>query len=97
MSRNLKIQIHELFRAFCLGVVFAEILTHLNAHSYSEQSDEKSMQEANKMFLAFIRGEYKNQTFDNSCLNEAKLMHKSFCHSEVCFIPIKFVFDNTSF
>ena len=53
-------QIPELSRVFCLGVVFAEILTHLNAHSYPEQPDEKSMQESNKMFLAFVRGEYKN-------------------------------------
>lgn len=53
-------QIPELSRAFCLGVVFAEILTHLNAHSYPEQPDEKSMQEAHNMFLAFVRGEYEN-------------------------------------
>ena len=53
-------KIPELSRAFCLGVVFAEILTHLNAHSYPEQPDEQSMQEANKMFLAFVRGEYEN-------------------------------------
>ena len=53
-------QIPELSRAFCLGVVFAEILTHLNAYSYPEQPDEQSMQEANKMFLAFVRGEYEN-------------------------------------
>jgi hypothetical protein len=53
-------QIPELSRAFCLGVVFAEILTHLNAHSYLEQPDEQSMQEANNMFLAFVRGEYEN-------------------------------------
>lgn len=53
-------QIPELSRVFCFGVVFAEILTHLNAHSYPEQSDEKSMQEANKMFLAFVREEYEN-------------------------------------
>lgn len=53
-------QIPELSRAFCLGVVFAEILTHLNAHSYPEQPDEKSMQESNKMFLAFVRGECEN-------------------------------------
>jgi hypothetical protein len=53
-------KIPELSRAFCLGVVFAEILTHLNTHSYPEQPDEKSMQEAHKMFLAFVRGEYEN-------------------------------------
>jgi hypothetical protein len=53
-------QIPELSRAFCLGVVFAEILTHLNAYSYPEPPDEQSMQEANKMFLAFVRGEYEN-------------------------------------
>lgn len=53
-------QIPELSRSFCLGVVFAEILTHLNAHSYPEQPDEQSMQEAHKMFLAFVRGEYEN-------------------------------------
>ena len=41
-------------------LVFAEILTHLNAHSYPEQPDEQSMQEANNMFLAFVRGEYEN-------------------------------------
>jgi len=52
-------QIPELSRAFCLGVVFAEILTHLNAYSYPKQPDEQSMQEANKMFLAFVRGEYE--------------------------------------
>lgn len=53
-------QIPELSRAFCLGVVFAEILTHLNSHSYPEQPDEQSMQEANNVFLAFVRGEYEN-------------------------------------
>ena len=53
-------QIPELSRAFCLGVIFAEILTHLNAHAYPEQPDEQSMQEANRMFLAFVRGEYEN-------------------------------------
>lgn len=53
-------QIPELSRAFCLGVVFAEVLTHLNAHSYPNQPDVESMQEANKMFLAFVRGEYEN-------------------------------------
>jgi len=29
-------------------------------NSYPEQPDEQSMQEANKMFLAFVRGEYEN-------------------------------------
>lgn len=53
-------QIPELSRAFCLGVVFAEIITHLNAHSFPEKPDEQSMQEANKMFLAFVRGEYEH-------------------------------------
>jgi len=53
-------EIPELARSFCLGVVFAEILTHLNAHAYPEQPDEQSMQEANSMFLAFVRGEYEN-------------------------------------
>ena len=51
-------QIPELSKAFCLGVVFADILTQLNANSYPP--DEQSMQEANKMFLAFVRGEYEN-------------------------------------
>ncbi len=53
-------QIPELSRAFCLGVVFAEILTHLNAHSHPRKPDEQSMQEANRMFLAFVRGEYED-------------------------------------
>lgn len=53
-------KIPELSRAFCLGVVFAEILTHLNAHSYPDPPDEQSMLEATRMFLAFVRGEYED-------------------------------------
>ncbi len=43
-------QITELSRAFCLGVVFAEILTHLNAHSYPEHPMNNQCEKQTKCF-----------------------------------------------
>ncbi len=50
---------HDLAGAFCLGVVFAEISSKVEIHSYPGEPDGETLEEAHELFLKFVRGEFK--------------------------------------
>lgn len=51
--------IPELSKAFCL-VVFAEIVSTIDMYSLPVEPDEETLDEATKLFLGFVRGDYSN-------------------------------------
>lgn len=53
-------QTPELSRAFCLGIIFFEIVQAIDMYSYPKEPDDQTMQEAQQMFLDFSAGKYED-------------------------------------
>lgn len=53
-------QTPELSRAFCLGIIFIDIVDAIETYSYPKTPDDQTMQESLQMFLDFSAGKYED-------------------------------------
>jgi hypothetical protein len=51
---------HDLTRAFYLGVVFTEIFSKVEIHSYPGEPDGETLEDVHELFLKFVMGKFED-------------------------------------